>query len=130
MINEEGYCMKLNKILLIGSLVFVFSNQCFALAVDEWEYKTITGNLKATPGCTTKEKATKKASPGSYRFRKYTKLLCTDIAYGWSLEGVENEGELACDVCDDWDDDDAGDTGFTCQMNDVVVKCRTVKKGW
>jgi len=122
--------MKLNKILLMASLLFVFSNQCFALAVDEWEYTTITGNLKATPGCTTKEKASKKALPGGYRFGKYTKLLCTDIAYGWSLERVEDEGVLSCDVCDDWDEDDVSDDGFSCQMIDVVVKCRTVKKGW
>jgi len=111
-------------------LVFVFSNQCFALAVDEWEYETITGTLKATPGCKTKAKAAKQASSGSYRFGKYTKLLCTDIAYGWSLESVEDEGKLVCEECDGWDEDEAKDDGFSCYMEEVVVKCRTVKKGW
>jgi len=120
--------MKLNKIILIA-VAFVFSSQCFALAVDEWEYKEVTGTLKATPGCKTKEKATKQASEG-YRYGKYTKLLCTDIAYGWSKETVVDKGQLVCEACEDWDEDDAKDNGYTCFMQDVVVKCRTVKKGW
>ena len=122
--------MKLNNFFLIA-LLFVFSNQCFALAIDEWEYKTYKGNMKATPGCKTKEKAKKQASSG-YRFDRFSKLLCTQIAYGWSLEEVEHKGELTCDVCDDWEDDEAEEDAkaYSCYMKDVIVKCRTVIKGW
>jgi hypothetical protein len=125
MIRKEGSNMKFKNIFLIA-LLFVFSNQCFALAVDDWEYKTITGNLKPTPGCKDKEKAAKKASSG-HRFEKYTKLLCTQMAYGWSLEEVEDKGVLVCDACEG---DFEGTEKYRCYMKDVVVKCKTVVKGF
>ena len=117
--------MKFNKFGLFV-LLLVFSSHSFALAVDEWEYKTITGDLKPTAGCKDKEKAEKQASKG-YRFNKYSTLLCTQIAYGWSKEKVEDKGELVCEPCEG---DYEGAEKYRCWMKDVVVKCRTVKKGW
>ena len=117
--------MKFNKFALFA-LLLLFSSHSFALAVDEWEYKTITGNLKPTAGCKEKEKAAKQASTG-HRFEKYTKLLCTQMAYGWSKEEVIDSGELVCEACEG---DFEGAEKYRCYMKDVVVKCRTVKKGW
>jgi len=120
--------MKLNKILFVA-LLFVFSNQCFALAVDEWEYKTITSTLKATPGCKDKEKASKQASTGR-RFKKYAKLACNSMGMGWGYDSAVDKGKTVCDACEDDDDDEGVDPGYSCYMQDVVIKCKTVKKGW
>ncbi|MCK4841713.1 MAG: hypothetical protein KAT04_07490 [Methylococcales bacterium] len=114
------------KTFFLFALLLVFSNQSFALAVDEWEYKTITGDLKPTPGCKNKEAAKKKASSG-HRFKKYTRLLCTQVAYGWGIAEVENKGKLVCDACEG---EYEGEEKYRCYMKDVVVKCKTVKKGW
>ena len=117
--------MKLKTFFLFAFLM-VFTNQSFALNVDEWEYKTITGNLKPTPGCKDKDKAAKKASSG-LRFKKYTKLLCTQMAYGWGISKVEDKGELVCEACEgEYEDEEK----YRCHMKDVVVECKTVKKGW
>lgn len=118
--------MKFYKILLVA-LFFVFSNQCFALAVDEWEYNTIVSTLKATPGCKDKEKAAKQASTGR-RFKKYAKLACNSMGMGWGYDSAVDKGELVCDVCEDEEDEE--DPGYSCFMKDVVIKCKTVKKGW
>ncbi len=118
--------MKFKNIFLIAML-FVFSNQCFALAVDEWEYKTITSTLKATPGCKTKEKATKQASTGR-RFKKYAKLACNNLGMGWGYDSAEHKGEAICEACEEEEEDE--DPGYSCYMKDVVIKCKTVKKGW
>lgn len=109
------------------TLLFLFAGQSFALAVDEWEYKTITGDLKPTAGCKAKEKAEKQASTG-HRFEKYTKLLCSQMSYGWGRAKVEHKGELVCEPCEGGEYE--GSEKYRCYMKDVVVKCKTVKKGW
>lgn len=117
--------MKFTKISCF-ILLLVCSNYALALAVDEWEYKVIKGNLKPTAGCKNKELAAKQASTG-YRFDKYTKLLCTSIAYGWSRKEVLDRGKLICESCEG---DFNGEEKFRCYMEKVTVKCRTVKKGF
>ncbi|MCK5120904.1 MAG: hypothetical protein KAQ91_02925 [Methylococcales bacterium] len=125
------------KTFFLFVLLVVFSNQSFALSTDNWEYKTITGHLKPTPGCKTKDKAIKQASSG-HRFKKYTKLLCNEQAYGWnkknvqmpygwSLEKVEDKGQLVCEACEG---EYEGEEKYRCFMENVVVKCKTVEKGW
>lgn len=118
--------MKFYKILLIA-LFFVFSNQCFALATDEWEFNTIVSTLKATPGCKSKEKASIQASTGR-RFKKYAKLACNSMGMGWGYDSAVDKGELVCDACEEDEEDE--DPGYSCFMKDVVIKCKTVKKGW
>ncbi len=121
--------MKLLKVCLFV-LLTVFASQSFALAVDEWEYKTVTGNLKPTAGCKDKKKAEKQASTG-HRFEKYTKLLCTQLSYGWSRDKVEHPGELTCEQCEEeYEGEFKGAEKYRCYMKAAVVKCRTVKKGW
>jgi len=118
--------MKFKRILYVF-LFFIFSNQCFALAVDEWEYKTITSTLKATPGCKDKEKASKQASTGR-RFKKYAKLACNSMGMGWGYAEALDKGEIICDACEE--EEEGEDPGYSCYMKDVVIKCKTVKKGW
>ncbi len=115
--------MKFNLLYIIV-LGLIFSTQSFATNVDEWTYTTITGNLKPTPGCKDKEKAAKQASTG-HRFKKYTKLLCNDIAYGWAFEEVLDKGELVCEACEG---DFEGSEKYRCYMKDVELKCKQVAR--
>ena len=121
--------MKL-KIFCLFTLLFVFCSQSFAANVGEvgdWETKTITGTLKSTAGCKDKSVAEKQTVPGSYRFKKYTKLLCTDIAYGWGRDKVLDDGELVCEACEG---EYEGKEKYRCFMQDVTVQCKMVKRGF
>ncbi len=117
--------MKLKFICLIALLSF--SGYSFAIAVDEWNYKEVTGDLKPGPGCLAKDKAIEKVKkrPDSYkgysRFKKYTRLLCEEQGYGWTRASVIDEGEVVCEEC-------GGDyTGkYRCYMKDVKLKCKQV----
>ncbi len=119
--------MKFNIILAIA--MFSFSNFALALAVDEWTYKNVTGDMKPGPGCVDKEKAIAKVvkKPDSYkgysRFKKYARLLCEEQGYGWGLESVINEGEVECTECGG---DYAGK--YRCQVKNVTVKCKQVAR--
>lgn len=122
--------MKLTRCLLIG-LLFFFSGHLLAKNVggaDDWEYKTITGNLKSTPGCKTKEKASKQAT-SPYRYKRYSDILCKNIGYGWSIANVVKEGEVACDVCEGVEGD-GGTEKYRCYVKDIVVKCKIVARGY
>jgi len=125
MINE-GEAMKI-KLFFLLTLLFVFSNQSFAASEDSWVTKNITGDLKATAGCKDKAKAEKKTVPGSYRFDKYTTLLCNEIGYGWGKSKVVDNGELVCEACEG---DYEGKEKYRCFMKDVVVECKIVKRGF
>ncbi len=116
------------KLKLFGLLVllFIFANPSYALSVDEWEYETITGDLKPTAGCKDKEKAQKQASTG-YRFKKYTTKLCNVKGYGWGKSKVVDRGELVCDPCGG---EYEGTEKYRCYMKDVQVECKMVKRGW
>lgn len=117
--------MKLKNICLVA--LFSFSNLSFATNVDEWNYKEVTGSLKASPGCIDKQKAIEKVKkkPDSYtgysRFDKYSKILCEQEGYGWTLDTVVDEGEVVCDECE-------GDfTGkYRCYVKDVKLRCKQV----
>ncbi len=104
-----------------------FSNFAFAIAVDEWVYKEVTGDLKPSPGCIDKEKAIEKVKkkPDSFkgysRFNKYSSLLCEELGYGWGRDSVVNEGEVSCEECEG---DYVGK--YRCQMKNVTVKCKQV----
>lgn len=118
------------KILLLSFFISItFSGLTHALAVDEWTYKEVRGDLKPNPGCIDKEKAIKKVKkrPDSYtgysRFKKYSHLLCEQEGYGWTLDSVIDEGEVACEEC-------GGDFEgkYRCYMKEVVVKCKQVAR--
>lgn len=123
---KEGEIMKFN-IFFLFTLLFVFSNQSFAASEDSWVTKNITGDLKSTAGCKDKAKAEKKTVPGSYRFKKYTTLLCNELGYGWGKSKVVDNGELVCDACEG---EYEGKEKYRCYMQDVVVECKIVKRGF
>lgn len=118
--------MKFNKISLFIMLL-IFSSHSFAISTDEWEYEVIKGDLTDSPGCKDRAKAEKKVRPGSYRFKNDAKFLCNSKGYGWSLVGIENEGELECNACEG---DYEGAEKYRCRMKNVTIKCKQVKKGW
>ena len=119
--------MKLRVVCSVA-LIF-FSGFVFAANVDEWNYKEVTGDLKPSPGCVSKEAAKKKVMrrPDSYkgygRFKKYTRLLCAEEGYGWALDSIVDEGEVVCEECEG---DFAGK--YRCYMKDVKVKCKQVAR--
>ncbi len=118
--------MKCYKLFLF-TLLTVFAGQSLALNTDEWVYKEITGNLKPTPGCKSKEKAAKQASTG-YRFKKYTSELCNALGYGWSKGEVLDKGELVCEPCEGEYEDQSDK--YRCYMKQVTIKCKQVKAGF
>lgn len=121
--------MNLKAFFLSFLVSFACSDLAHALAVDEWNYKEVTGDLKPNPGCIDKEKAIEKVKkkPDSYtgysRFKKYSRLLCEEQGYGWTSDSIVDEGEVVCEEC-------GGDFGgkYRCYMKDVVVKCKQVAR--
>ncbi len=114
--------MKFTKITLITMLLVLFSGHSLATNIDEWDYESITGNLKQTPGCKDKVRASKQASTG-LRFKKYTKLLCGSKGYGWGIDKVLDNGEIICDECEgDYEDTEK----YRCYVKDVKVQCKRV----
>lgn len=118
--------MKL-RLLFLLTLLFAFSGQTFAASVDEWVTKTITGDLKPTAGCKDKAKAQKQTAPGSYRFKKYSTILCNEIAYGWGKDKVLENGEMVCEPCEGSYE---GKEKYRCYMKDVKVQCKIVKRSF
>jgi len=114
------------KIFCLFAALFVFSNQSMAKNIDEWDYKTISGDLKPTAGCKDKAKAEKSASTG-YRFHKYTTELCNQEGYGWGKEKVIDKGTLVCDACEG---DYEGMEKYRCFMENVKIECKKVSAGW
>ena len=105
-------------------LLVCFSNSSFSANVDEWVYKNTTGDLKVTPGCKNKEAASKQASTG-YRFKKYTRILCNNLGYGWGIHKVVDKGELMCEECEgEYENTEQ----YRCQMKNVVVNCKQVAR--
>lgn len=117
--------MKTNNFFLLFVLYF-FANQSAALNQGGFDYKVITGNMKLTPGCKSKEEASKRASTG-YRFKKFSKVLCQEIGYGWRIEEVEDRGEVVCQPCKDKIDKKEG---YQCYVKNVTLKCGLTRRGW
>jgi hypothetical protein len=113
------------KIALI-SMLLVLSCQSFAKNTNDWVYESITGDLKQTPGCKDKAVAAKKASSG-LRFKKYAKLLCGSKGYGWAIDKVTDKGTLVCEACEG---EYEGEEKYRCHMQDVVVLCKQVARGF
>lgn len=113
------------KVALIA-MMLVFSGLSFAKSTDDWVYENITGNLKQTPGCKDKEASIKKASTGR-RFKKYAKLLCGSKGYGWAIDQVTDNGTVVCEACEG---EYEGEEKYRCHVEDVVVRCKQVARGF
>ncbi|MEO1880743.1 MAG: hypothetical protein ABGX37_03425 [Methylococcales bacterium] len=119
--------MKLGKICLLFVL-YMFSHQSIALSTGGWgDTKIVVGNLKPTPGCKNKEVAAKQASVGSYRFKKHTKVLCQQIAYGWSLLEVQDSGEVVCETCEG---EEESEDNYRCYVKNVKLMCGITSRGY
>ncbi|NOQ34406.1 MAG: hypothetical protein GQ569_00740 [Methylococcaceae bacterium] len=110
------------KTLILSAALSIFAANSYATNVDDWVYKEVTGNLKSSAGCKVKEVAMKSAVK-PVRWKKYTKLLCQNIAYGWTLDKVLDKGTIACDEC-------GGDFEgmYRCHAENVKVMCKQVTK--
>jgi hypothetical protein len=118
--------MKIGKICLLFMLYF-FSHQSIALSTGGiGETKVVTGNMRVTPGCKNKEVAAKQASTG-YRFKKHSKVMCQQIAYGWSLVEVQDRGEVVCEPCEG---EEASDDKYRCYMKNVKLLCGITNRGY
>jgi hypothetical protein len=117
--------MKANKYFLLFVLTF-FSNQSFAWNQGGFDYKVISGDMRSTPGCKTKQEASKQASTG-YRFKKFAKVMCQSIGYGWGFAEVEEKGEVVCEPCTDKKE---SNKKFQCFVKDVTLKCVLTRRGW
>jgi len=113
------------KIILMA-MMLVFSSLSFAKSADEWVYESMTGDLKPTPGCKDKEASKIKASTGK-RFKKYTKLLCGTKGYGWAIDKVTDKGTVVCEACEG---EYEGEEKYRCHVQDVVVLCKQVARGF
>lgn len=117
--------MRFTKFCLLLALCFC-STQATALFQGGFDYKIITGNLKPTPGCKNKKKAVKQAATG-YRFKKYSKVLCQQIGYGWGLAEVKDRGEVVCEPCDG---KVKNIDNYQCYVKNVTLKCGLTRRGW
>lgn len=58
-----------------------------------------------------------------YKLKRYTKKFCQTQGYGWGIEEIKNDGEVACNECTD-------NKGLQkCYIKDVVVTCKRIKPG-
>lgn len=113
------------KIVFMSLLLTLFAGNSMATNVDEWVYKEATGNLKANPGCTSKEKATQKVTK-KYHMEKHSKLICQALGYGWSKSEILDKGTVVCNSCGG----EEYEGKYRCHVEDVKVKCKQVKRGW
>ncbi|KAF3978144.1 MAG: hypothetical protein HFP77_03505 [Methylococcales symbiont of Iophon sp. n. MRB-2018] len=107
-------------------LLYLFSQQSLAINQGGFDYKIIAGNLRLTPGCKSRQTAFKQAA-SDYRFKKHTKALCQQIAYGWGLAKVEDKGKVICEPCEN----SAKESDqYQCYVKNVILKCVKTNLGW
>ena len=110
--------MKLNLIGAILSLSF-FSSPSLS---TEYIYRDLMANTLPSAKCESQAKAEETARK-PYKMKRYSKKFCQTQGYGWGLEEITNNGEVACNECTDA-------KGLQkCYLKDVTVKCRRIKPG-
>lgn len=110
--------MKLNLIGAFLALSF-FSSTSFS---TEYIYRDLMANTVPSAKCESPVNAEKSAGR-QYKIKKYSKKFCQTQGYGWGLEEIMNNGNLACNECSDR-------KGLQkCYLEDVTVKCKRIKPG-
>ncbi|MCK4841098.1 MAG: hypothetical protein KAT04_04360 [Methylococcales bacterium] len=110
--------MRLNLIAAILALSF-FSSPSFA---TEYIYRDLIANTVPSAKCESPAKAEKVANR-PYKIKKYSKKFCQTQGYGWGLEEITGNGNIACNECTDR-------KGLQkCYLKDVTVKCKRIKPG-
>jgi len=111
--------MKLNLIGAILALSF-FSSPSFS---TEYIYRDLMANTVPSAKCESPADAEKSASR-HYKIKKYSKKFCQTQGYGWGLEEITGNGNIACNECTDTK------KGLQkCYLKDVTVKCKRIKPG-
>lgn len=110
--------MKLNLIGAIIALSF-FSSPSFS---TEYIYRDLMANTVPSAKCESPADAEKSANR-PYKIKKSTKKFCRTQGYGWGLEKITSNGEVACNECSDTN-------GLQkCYLKDVTVTCKRIKPG-
>ena len=110
--------MKLNLIGVILTLSF-FSSPSFA---TEYIYRDLMANTVPSAKCESPAKAEKSALR-PYKIKRSSKKFCQTQGYGWGLEEITANGEVACNEC-------TAENGLQkCYLKDVTVTCKRIKPG-
>ena len=88
----------------------------------EYIYRDLMANTLPSAKCETQDKAENTARK-PYKIKRYSKKFCQTQGYGWGIEEITNNGEVACNEC-------STDNGLhKCYLKDVTVKCKRIKPG-
>ena len=110
--------MKLNLIGAILALSF-FSTPSYS---TEYIYRDLMANTVPSVRCETQAKAEETAQK-PYKIKRYSKKFCQTQGYGWGLQKITSNGEVACNECTD-------NQGLQkCYLKDVTVQCKRIKPG-
>ena len=110
--------MKANHLIALA-LCSLFSG---TTAATEYIYRDLMANTLPSAKCESLNKAQQTANK-PYNIKRYSKKFCQTQGYGWHVEAVKNEGQVACNECSD-------EPGLqNCHLEDVVVTCKRIKPG-
>ncbi len=111
--------MKFNIIILLFFYV-LGSVQVYAA---DYVYRDLMANSLPTTKCKTRLEAKTDAST-PYILEKYSKLFCQSQGYGWHVEQIKDNGEIACNECTN-----KTTSKFQCFRKDIIVACKRLKPG-
>ncbi|OQK15745.1 hypothetical protein AU255_16225 [Methyloprofundus sedimenti] len=109
------------KLKLIGTLLALtyFSSPAFA---TEYIYRDLMGNTLPSAKCESLADA-KASAVKPYKFKSYSKKFCQTQGYGWHVDEIKDNGEVACNECSD-------EKGLQkCYVKDITVTCKRIKPG-
>lgn len=110
--------MKINMLGLLLILSFFSS----AVWSTEYIYRDLMANTLPSVKCESLADA-KKAAEKPYKLKMYSKKFCQTQGYGWHVEKVKNNGEVACNACTSTAELQK------CFLQDIIVTCKRIKPG-
>ncbi len=107
-------------IFITLTMVFCFfSGPSFS---TEYIYRNLMANTLPSAKCEPQSKAEETAKK-PYKMKRYSKRFCQTQGYGWGLEEITKNGEIACNEC-------TSDKDLQkCYLKDVTVRCKRIKPG-
>ncbi len=107
------------KVFFLFFFASVFSTPGIA---TEYIYRDLMANTLPSAKCEAPEKA-KTSAAKPYNIKRFSKKFCQTQGYGWHVEEVKSNGEVACNECSE-------EQGLQrCHLEDVVVSCKRIKPG-
>lgn len=115
--------MKIIKRFKIISFWFVLLFFSIEVYAADYVYRDLMANSLPTIKCKEQKEAEEDAS-NPYYLEKYSKRFCQTQGYGWHLEKIKNDGQIACSEC-------SGNRSgrFQCHRQDITVACKRLKPG-